>query len=151
MAKLIILTVLLAISSTYAFWSPCPGILAPTFIESDVCYGTACRVEMGQNITAEVGMRFTQVHNRLDNRATVFLFGIGINLPQDPPNDDLCNHLYLNDVLVGCPTVPGVDYIWRIRMTVPSNIPRFNNARVRFEGLENGVSQICSDIIGTVI
>ncbi|XP_070508063.1 uncharacterized protein [Chironomus tepperi] len=150
MFKFVILSVLLAITGTQAFWAACPGILAPTNIVSDVCSGTSCTVRRGQTFTAQATITFTQAHARLDTRITVFLLGVGINVPQDPPHDNVCNNLYRNGVLVGCPTVPGAAHVWNIEMLVTNLTPTANNARVRFEGLENGVSQVCADVTATI-
>ncbi|CAG9809070.1 unnamed protein product [Chironomus riparius] len=150
MFKLIALTVFLAISGTQAFWTACPGVLAPTSITSDVCSGSSCNVQLGQQFSAEATITFTQAHARLDTRITVFVLGVGINIPQDPPLDNICNSLFRDGVLTGCPTTPGVATVWRINLTVTSNTPTVNNARVRFEGLENGVSQVCADVTATI-
>ncbi|XP_070508065.1 uncharacterized protein [Chironomus tepperi] len=150
MFKLVALTVLLAISGTQAFWSACPGVLAPTSITSDVCSGSSCSVTLGQDFTAEATVVFTQAHARLDTRITVFVLGVGINIPQDAPHDNICNSLYRDGVLAGCPTVPGAAHVWRINLTVTTNTPTVNNARVRFEGLENGVPQVCADVTATI-
>jgi len=67
----------------------------------------------------------------LDTRITVFLLGVGINVPQDPPHDNVCNNLYRDGVLAGFPTVPGAAYVWNISMVVTNLTPTANNARVR--------------------
>jgi len=133
MFKLVALTVLLAISGSHAFWTACPGVMAPTSITSDVCSGSSCTVRIGQDFSAEATITFTQAHARLDTRITVFVLGVGVNIPQDPPHDNLCNSLFTGGVLTGCPTTPGVATVWRINLTVTSTTPTVNNARVRCE------------------
>jgi len=42
-----------------------------------------------------------------------------------------CPHLLLNGQHHGCPVAPNVQYMWNIDMIVPTNIPGFQNGRVR--------------------
>ncbi|XP_070508062.1 uncharacterized protein [Chironomus tepperi] len=151
MFKLVALTVLLAISGTHAFWSACPGILAPTSVTSDVCSGSSCNVQLGQDFSGVATVSFARAHSALAIRITIYVGGVGIDIPQDPPNDNICNSLFRDGVLTGCPTVPNVPAEWRINLTVTSNTPTVNNARVRFEGLENGVPEVCVDVIANIV
>jgi hypothetical protein len=93
MFKFIGLILILALSSTDAFWSICadrPGV-RPTRIESPLCTPTICTVGRGEIITADAWATFVSAHSRLDVRVTAYVLGVGINIPSDPPNDDgLC-------------------------------------------------------------
>ena len=133
MYKIIVLAVL-AFASADAFWSACtdqPNALAPTRVESASCSGSLCTVIRGEPLIADVFATYTTVHNRLDVRVTAFVLGVPINLPQEPPYDDACNFMYRGGVLVGCPTVPGQEHVWRINLLISENYPPFQNSRVR--------------------
>lgn len=133
MYKLLILT-LISLASVNAFWSPCtdrPGAIAPNRVESAACSGNLCTITRGETLIADVFGVFTAAHHRLDVRVTAYIFGIGVNLPQAPPDDDACNSLFRDGQLVGCPTIPGVEYMWRIDFLIPTTYPAFANTRVR--------------------
>ncbi|KAG5673376.1 hypothetical protein PVAND_003432 [Polypedilum vanderplanki] len=155
MFKLIALTVLLALSGANAFWSACsdlPNALAPRTVESASCSPTLCTVTRGETLIADAYMTFNQAHSRLDVSVTAYIFGIGVNLPQDPPHDNACNSL-LNAATGahhGCPTTPGTEKIWRINMLVPTTYPSFSNTRVRFQLLENNAVIGCTDVQATL-
>ncbi|KAG5673377.1 hypothetical protein PVAND_003433 [Polypedilum vanderplanki] len=154
MFKLIALTVLLALSGANAFWTRCadlPNAVAPREITSPSCSGTSCTVTRGQTLTANAFATFTQVHHRLDVRVRVFVLGVGIEIPMDPPNDNACNSLLLNGVQHGCPTTPGVEKVWVINMPVSQLTPAVSNARVRFELLENSATVACADVTATIL
>ena len=131
MFKFVALTVLLAISGTQAFWSACPGILAPTAVTSDVCSGSSCNVRLGQDFAGVATVSFTRAHSALTTRITIFIGGVGTDIPQDAPGNNICNSLFRDGVLTGCPTTPNVATDWRINLTVTSNTPTVSNARVR--------------------
>ncbi|CAG9809069.1 unnamed protein product [Chironomus riparius] len=151
MFKLVALTVLLALSGTQAFWTACPGVLAPTSVTSDVCSGSSCNVRLGQDFSGVATVSFTRAHAILTTRITIYIGGVGVDIPQDAPHDNICNSLFRDGVLTGCPTTPNVATEWRINLTVTSNTPTVNNARVRFEGLENGVSEVCVDVMASIV
>ena len=133
MYKIIVLAVLV-FSSADAFWSACPdhpNALIPSRIESPYCSGSLCTLVRGELFTADVFATHTNVHNRLDVRVTAFVLGVPVNLPQDPPYDDACNFIYRGGVLVGCPTVPGEEHLWRINLIISEAYPPFQNSRVR--------------------
>jgi hypothetical protein len=131
MFKLVALTVLLAISGTQAFWSACPGILGPTSVTSDVCSGSSCNVRLGQDFSGVAVFSFARSHATLTTRITIYIGGVGVDIPQDPPHDNVCNSIFRDGVFSGCPTVPNVQSEWHINLTVTSNTPTVNNARVR--------------------
>lgn len=125
---------LLAFSSANAFWSACTdraGAIAPNRIESASCSGNLCTVVRGETLIADAFATFTAAHNTLTVRVTAYILGIGVNLPQEPPHDSACNSIFLNGVLTGCPTTPGVESLWRIQMLIPTTYPAFQNTRVR--------------------
>jgi hypothetical protein len=135
MFKLVALTVLLALSGANAFWTACPGVpagvIAPRQITSPSCSGATCTVTRGQTLVANAYATFTQAHSTLNVRIQVFILGIGVNVPQDPPHDNACNSLFENGVQTGCPTRPGVEKVWVINMPVSQATPAVQNARVR--------------------
>ena len=131
MFKLVALTVLLAISGTHAFWAACPGILAPTAVTSPVCSGASCSVTIGQDFSGVATVTFTRAHAALTLRITIFIGGVGFDATPDPPDNNVCNSLYRDGVLAGCPTVPNVQTEWRINLTVSPGTPVVSGARVR--------------------
>lgn len=131
MFKLVVLTVLLAVSESHAFWAACPGILAPTSVSSAVCSGASCTVSRGQPFTASAQITFNGAFSNLHTRVTVFVLGIGVEIPQDNPNT--CDHIFIGGAHSGCPTTPNVQSEWRISMSVSPDTPIVSNARVRCE------------------
>ena len=133
MFKILALFVL-AFSSANAFWSACTdraGAIAPSRVESSACSGNLCIVVRGEALVADGFFTFASTHTALTVRVTAYILGIGVNLPQEPPHDSACNSIFINGVLTGCPTTPGVESVWRINMLIPANYPAFQNTRVR--------------------
>ncbi|KAG5673378.1 hypothetical protein PVAND_003434 [Polypedilum vanderplanki] len=154
MFKFVIFGILLVLSSANAFWTRCadhPNAVAPDHITSPACTPERCTATRGEVLTADVLLTPIRAHNRLDVRVTAFVLGVGVPLPLEPPYDNACNHMYRNNVFVGCPTVPNVQHLWRINMLLSPNYPALNNARVRFEISENGVVEGCVDITATLV
>jgi hypothetical protein len=136
MLKLAVLGLLLALSGANAFWSLCadhPNAIGPDSVSSPFCDAVRCTATRGEVLTADIFITPIKAHARMDVRVTGFLLGIGIPLPLDPPYDNACNHMYRNNVFVGCPTLPHVQHVWRINMRMSPNYPALNNARVRCE------------------
>jgi ML domain len=134
MFKFVALTVLLALSGANAFFSRCadhPNAVFPRDIQSPSCTADRCTVARGETLRADAFFTPVRAHNRLDVVVTAYVLGVGVNLPVPPPSDNACNSMFRGGVLVGCPTVPGVEHMWRIDYVIPSTIPAFPNARVR--------------------
>ena len=133
MYKILVLA-LLAVSAECQFWSACtdrPGAITPNRIESAACSGNLCTIARGETLVADAFATFTSAHNHLEVRVTAYILGIGINLPQEPPHDNACNSIHRDGVLVGCPTTPGIEHLWRIVMLIPTTYPAFSNTRVQ--------------------
>ncbi|KAL7017759.1 hypothetical protein ACKWTF_010514 [Chironomus riparius] len=144
---------LLAISASQAqsYWSGCPGILGPTTLTSPVCSGSACTVVQGTTSVFQSTISFTRAHSHLMTRLTVFLGGVGVVIPQTPPHDNGCNALFRDGVQVGCPTIPNVPTRYDLTLTITTGTPVTNNANVRFELLENGVVEVCANIVANIV
>lgn len=66
-------------------------------------------------------------------RLTVFVGGVGVVIPQTPPNDNGCNSLFINGAAAGCPTVPNQTYRYDLTLTVTDQTPASANTPVRCE------------------
>ena len=125
---------LLAVSSASAFWSEChnyPDVLVPTNITSPACSGSLCTVVRGELLTSDVFLEFTSAHSSLDVRISVYIHGVLVYIPLDPPYDNACNFMYRGGNFVGCPTVAGQEHVWKIAMEIPLDYPEFYNEYVR--------------------
>lgn len=130
MYKFIIFAIILGFYSTNAFWEHCGGTATTHNVESSVCDQDRCHATRGQPMYAITTISFRAAHPTLTLRVTTFLFGVGIVLPLPPSEADACQGLYLNGNWHGCPTVPEVQHTWVLNITVPTNIPAFQNNRV---------------------
>ncbi|XP_070508416.1 uncharacterized protein [Chironomus tepperi] len=153
MFKFVALTVLLAISGANAFFACCsdqPNAVCPRTVTSPSCSGTRCTVSRGEILQADAFFTPVRAHARLDVETTAYVLGVGVNLPVPEPDNNACNSMFRNGVNVGCPTVPNVEHLWRLNYQIPTTIPAFNNARVRYTLRENGVIEGCVDITATI-
>jgi len=125
---------LLAVSSASAFWSECynhPDALAPTNVTSPACSGSLCTVVRGEVLTSDIYFVFTSAQNSLDVRVSVYIHGVLVNIPIEPPHNNACNFMYRGGSFVGCPTVAGQEHVWKTEMEIPLDYPEFYNEYVR--------------------
>jgi hypothetical protein len=89
---IVCLTLIFALTSGQeTFWSSCPNSngVAPDLVESDACSGTLCQGQRGEILTAEVTFTPRQNHNNLEVRVFATILGITIQLPAEPPHDNV--------------------------------------------------------------
>lgn len=118
------------------FWRRChrfPNARLPDNVVSPLCDDTRCFAARGDYFIANVTMSSPEVHLELAATNYVFIFGIGIQLPIDPPHDNGCNALFINNVQQFCPTQPNRQYTWVIDIMMAEIVPAFQNAIVECE------------------
>ncbi|XP_070502498.1 uncharacterized protein [Chironomus tepperi] len=149
-SKIVILALFCLVQQVFSFWTACPNGRLPIDVQTPHCTSNGCHAVRGEPFKMTVLMDFLQSHQQLRPRATIFIFGVGIQIPDVPGHDDVCPHLLLNGQHHGCPVAPQVQYTWDIDMLVPTNIPAFQNGRIRVEILEGTNVLICFDAHGTM-
>ncbi|KAL7031648.1 hypothetical protein ACKWTF_007085 [Chironomus riparius] len=133
MKFIFVLTIVILFGYSHAFWSACPGTTLPSLdsMESPSCTDR-CRAVRGEVFYGTLRMTFQEAHQELRSRVTAFIFGIGVNIPVDPPFDNQCNLiLFTNGTQAGCPTIPNTQYMLVIEMLISTLYPSFSNTRVQ--------------------
>ncbi|XP_070499664.1 uncharacterized protein [Chironomus tepperi] len=153
--KFTIFVIFLTISClAEAFWSDCPGsnVPGPDDIVSPNCSGDRCRAVRGESLIARIYATPQAVHHELIARVTAFVFGIGINLPMQPPFDNACNQIHFaNDTLTSCPVYPNIQYVMNVEMQVSSLFPAFTNTLVQVDFWDGNQRAACGQIIADLI
>ncbi|XP_070503838.1 NPC intracellular cholesterol transporter 2-like [Chironomus tepperi] len=149
MLKIILCLTLIA-SLTYGqetFWSACPNSngVAPDLVESDACSGTLCQGQRGTVLTADVTFTPRQNHNNLEVRVFATILGITVLLPSEPPHDNACNSIFLNNQQQQCPIQGQRQYVWKIDMPIPQSLPALNT-RIRYEIWDGTTEAMCAII-----
>jgi hypothetical protein len=120
-------------SPALSFWRAChrfPNARLPDNVVTPLCDHERCFAARGEDFIANVTMSSPESHNELLSTNYVFIFGVGIPLPIEPPHDNGCNAIFINGIQQQCPTQPNRQYTWVIQQPIADFVPLFQNAIV---------------------
>ncbi|XP_070506676.1 uncharacterized protein [Chironomus tepperi] len=132
---LFVLILISALGLNQATWTDCPGlnVPGPDSVNSKL-------------LLPVLRITFQDVHNELRSRVTAFMLGIGINLPLDPPFDDLCNVItFTNGTQASCPTISSVQYEIQLDLGIEYN--PMSQTRLRVEMFDADVLAGCAEML----
>ena len=88
-AKLFLVILTCLVAKSCAFWTACASGRPPINVTSPSCSGDQCNAVRGQNIILRVNSHFVEAHPALRPRAFVIIFGVPIQIPDDPNYADM--------------------------------------------------------------
>ena len=88
-SKIIVLTLLCLVHQVFSFWTQCPNGRLPIDVQTQHCTSSGCNAARGEPFKMTVLMDFLQTHQNLRPRGTIFIFGVGIQIPDVPGHDDM--------------------------------------------------------------
>ncbi|XP_070502467.1 uncharacterized protein [Chironomus tepperi] len=148
--KLLLIVLFCLVQNAFSFWTSCAVGRPPIRVTSPDCDATRCVLTRGDPLTMNIEMDFLEAHPQLITRVTMLVLGIWINIPNIPEYENICQFLYSDGVLVGCPTAPGRVYEWRMNLNIPTTVPSVNNGRIRLEAMDGSNIATCFEILGTL-
>ncbi|KAL7028590.1 hypothetical protein ACKWTF_005905 [Chironomus riparius] len=150
--KLFLIVLVCLVQSAFSFWTSCAVGRAPISVTSPQCESGSqrCVLTRGDPLQMDITMDFLESHPALITRVTMLVLGIWINIPNIPEYENVCQFLYSDGVLTGCPTVPGTIYTWKMNVNIPTSVPAVQNGRIRLEAMDGNNIATCFEIIGTL-